>query len=104
MGTEICVKGSALASKGQRFVLIGKDDAERTRPAVEVGSQRQNLGAVFSDVRFTPQSGHQLSEFGCPLSAQSGLVRCSKIALFDHLVGTAKGQCQISLKIYYLVA
>jgi hypothetical protein len=35
------------------------------------------------NVRFTPESGHQLSALGCPLCAKSG--RWSH--LFDHLVG-----------------
>jgi hypothetical protein len=31
-----------------------------------------DMAACPIDVRFTPKSGHQLSEFGCPLSAKSG--------------------------------
>jgi len=30
------------------------------------------------DVRFTPKSGHRLSELRCPLCARSGLLRCNK--------------------------
>jgi hypothetical protein len=30
------------------------------------------------DVRFTPESGHQLSALGCPLSARSGHLRVSR--------------------------
>jgi hypothetical protein len=29
-------------------------------------------------VRFTPESGHRLTASGCPLSANSGLMRRSK--------------------------
>jgi hypothetical protein len=34
-----------------------------------------------SDVRFTPESGHQLRASGCPLCANSGLMQCSNIVI-----------------------
>ena len=38
---------------------------------VRFGS-KADIGEGASDVRFTPNSGHQLGVFGCPLSANSG--------------------------------
>jgi hypothetical protein len=43
-----------------------------------------------SNVRFTPESGHQLSEFGCPLCAMCGRLRVGKKKLHvTALVGAA---------------
>jgi hypothetical protein len=56
---------------------------------VRFGS-KADIPACSADVRFTPKSGHWQVTVGCPLCAKSGLMRCSKASLFDHLVGDAK--------------
>jgi hypothetical protein len=66
----------------------------RTTPhgGLSLGQEQQStIEERPSDICFTPESGHQLSAFRCPLSATNGLTHRSKIATpLDHLIGTAK--------------
>jgi hypothetical protein len=49
------------------------------------------------NVRFTPESGHWLSQLRCPLCAKSGhSAMRRKTSLFDHLVGAGKPESEIS--------
>ena len=48
---------------------------------------KPNISVVLIYVRFTPKNGHGPAPVGCPLSANSGLMQCSKGSLFKHLVG-----------------
>ena len=61
--------------------------ARRTIADVRFGS-KADIGAGRRDVRFTPESGHQLSALGCPLCATSrhSALR-QRLVLFDDLVG-----------------
>jgi hypothetical protein len=40
-----------------------------------------DIAATLADVRFTPESGHQLSLLGCPLCAKSGLMHRSNFVV-----------------------
>jgi hypothetical protein len=66
-------------------VAIGISSAANVR----FGS-KADIALGSGHVRFTPKSGHRSARRQCPLCAKSGLMRCNKILLFDHLVGACE--------------
>jgi hypothetical protein len=62
-------------------------DHFRQAVVASIVHKRQRIFRRANVVRFAPESGHQPTRRGCPLSATSGLMQCSKPQLFDYLVG-----------------
>jgi hypothetical protein len=85
-----------------RLVLFDLDFAEAVHTArrpsknhttriLGASAMSADIGEGATEVRFTPESGHWLSVSRCPLCAKSGHSALrQKLALFDHLVGTAE--------------
>src|SRR5262249_55596865 len=42
-----------------------------------------DIAGLLSNVRFTPHSGQSADMLACPLSAESGLMHCSKISAYS---------------------